>query len=230
MKSILSILFFSVIALQGISQNRYGIMAGAVFSDMVNHGEFSGSDDFFNSFHTGVYFQRDLGDWGYIRVGAAYLEKGFRDKGEVETEFGNLPSVWSYTTKISLEYIQVPISIGIKTRLEGLSFEFGSGFGYLLDARRVGKSSYSPGEQNPVAYNRLVLDDYQRMELSGNVGLSYAFQNGLLLSCRLERSITRVSKGDFLPSLDPLDPPRDIRRYNQNLVLTLGYFFERKNK
>lgn len=121
-------------------------------------------------------------------------------------------------TKISLSYINVPLLANFYI-VEGLAVKAGIQAGFLLDARnkavaRIRESVGSPWLE--ASSSESFTGECNKVDWSIPIGVSYEFDNHLVLDLRYTLGLNRINKES--------DPDGDIR--NRIVTLTVGYKIE----
>ena len=115
--------------------------------------------------------------------------------------------------KIKTSYINVPVTANIYI-IEGFALKTGVQFGYLMSANLKG-DIITDGMTETL--DESCKDDFNKFDLSIPVGLSYEFDNHIVLDARYNIGLAKVNK--------ETDPDYKDGR-NNSFVITVGYKFD----
>ena len=115
--------------------------------------------------------------------------------------------------KIKTSYINVPVTANIYI-IEGFALKTGVQFGYLMSASLKGDIITDGMTEK---YDESCKDDFNKFDLSIPVGLSYEFDNHIVLDARYNIGLAKVNK--------ETDPDYKDGR-NNSFVITVGYKFD----
>mgnify|MGYP001817338365 CR=1 FL=1 len=178
MKKIFITLFFCVTALSVTAQKKvsWGVRGG------VNIGELKSSSLYHSNTGNGINVgvQADF-----------HFKKKFSFQGELnyythnsKAKVGFYGGDGLYNTEYKLSFIQLPILIKYNF-LNWLSFEIGPAFNFLIDGESIIYSSYG----NIIDTTGVVRD----FQISGAIGTTYTFENGIFGGLRYHHSIGDVN-------------------------------------
>ena len=167
--------------------------------------------DFLPGFVAGAEAEYQLTETFSLSAGLDFAMQGGKWK-----DFERM-NVQVKNTKLQLGYIQLPLMANWYVG-EGLSLKAGVQFGMMVHAHL---KSYISGTVDGKPYHEdvdeRVMDDFHRLDISIPFGLSYEFDNHLVLEARYKLGLTLVDKSD-----------EDSRGSMRNRVFTIsfGYKFQ----
>lgn len=161
-------------------------------------------------FFAGVDAAYQVNDWFEVAAGVNWAQAG---SGWKDTDFNvDGVSIKVRDLKIKTSYINVPVTANIYI-IEGFALKTGVQFGYLMSANLKG-DFITDGVTKTL--DESCKDDFNKFDLSIPVGLSYEFDNHIVLDARYNIGLTKVNKDT--------DPDYKDGRSN-SFVLTVGYKF-----
>ncbi|MCC3155608.1 PorT family protein [Hymenobacter sp. 15J16-1T3B] len=194
---------------------RIGIKAGANYSNIA--GDVTDEDRFENKFgfHGGLLLNADLTGDGFfsIQPELLYSQKGYKN-GDFQRTLG--PLQYQFKGTVNYNYLDLPILA--KINADGLFFELGPQFGYLLKIKdHTEFTSNVPG----ATYSSTSiqdLDNVNRFELGYAAGLGYQAESGPMIGLRYNGAFT-----DFAKDAYQSGSYKNAR--NSAFQLYLGYLF-----
>ncbi|RAK66646.1 porin family protein [Hymenobacter edaphi] len=174
---------------------RVGFKAGANYSNIA--GDVADEDRFENKFgfHGGLLLNADLTGDGFfsIQPELLYSQKGFKNS-DFEFNFGS--SKYKRTGSVNYNYLDLPILA--KINADGLFFELGPQFSYLLNIKDKTKVESSiPGIPSYDVTAAQKLDDVNRFELGYAAGLGYQADSGPMIGLRYNGAFTDFAKDAY---------------------------------
>ena len=161
-------------------------------------------------FFAGVDAAYQVNDWFEVAAGVNWAQAG---SGWKDTDFNvDGVSMKVRDLKIKTSYINVPVTANFYI-LDGFALKTGVQFGYLTSANLKG-DFITDGVTEKL--DESSKDDFNKFDLSIPVGLSYEFDNHIVLDARYNIGLTKVNKDT--------DPDYKDGR-NLSFVLTVGYKF-----
>ena len=161
-------------------------------------------------FFAGVDAAYQVNDWFEVAAGVNWTQAG---SGWKDTDFNvDGVSMKVRDLKIKTSYINVPVTANFYI-LDGFALKTGVQFGYLTSANLKG-DFITDGVTETL--DESSKDDFNKFDLSIPVGLSYEFDNHIVLDARYNIGLTKVNKDT--------DPDYKDGR-NLSFVLTVGYKF-----
>ena len=161
-------------------------------------------------FFAGVDAAYQVNDWFEVAAGVNWAQAG---SGWKDTDFNvDGVSMKVRDLKIKTSYINVPVTANFYI-LDGFALKTGVQFGYLTSANLKG-DFITDGVTEKL--DESSKDDFNKFDLSIPVGLSYEFDNHIVLDARYNIGLTKVNKDT--------DPDYKDGRSN-SFVLTVGYKF-----
>lgn len=151
-----------------------------------------------------------------LSAGVNWAQAGSGWKDFKETENGMTAEIKDL--KIETSYLNVPVTANFYI-WKGLAIRSGVQFGFLTSAKYKATFQLS-GKQNGLNvntktdYDQSCKDEFNKFDISIPVGLSYEFNNHLVIDMRYNIGVTKVNK-------ESEDGVKDSR--NGVLSLTLGY-------
>lgn len=159
-------------------------------------------------FFAGVDAAYQVNNWFEVAAGINWAQAG---SGWKDTDFNvDGVSMKVRDLKIKTSYINVPVTANIYI-IEGFALKTGVQFGYLMSANLKG-DIITDGMTETL--DESCKDDFNKFDLSIPVGLSYEFDNHIVLDARYNIGLTKVNK--------ETDPDYKDGRSN-SFVLTVGY-------
>ena len=169
-KSFLSaVALFFFVSSPSIAQSRFGVSAGANFSDVV--GDESSDNIMKIGFHAGLDAEFSINDRYSIAPSVLYTVKGTRSK-----EFTDL--------SVNINYIEVPLAIKYETN-GGFGFWIGPYFGILTSATL----KYDNEDTD-------VSKDFNDLDAGVKLGIGYRMKNGLGVYTNYALGITNIDHFD----------------------------------
>lgn len=202
MKKILILLLsLSLAATTSFAQIRVGLQAGAVYSSIkAKSGSISLTSSKFGP-TAGIIVDVPITENLVFQPAINYVQKGSKSSEE------------DYNSKISVNYIEVPLNILYRTSSEGGFFV---GLGPVISPAISGKSTITimgETETEKIKFGSGE-EELKRLEFSGNVLAGYEFSNGLFVSAGYNQGFTNlVNDGD------------DVTFKNSFFSLKLGFKF-----
>ena len=194
MKKLTALFITSLFGCVAFSQGHFRVQAGPVLDYL--HSEGNGYS--FPNVNAGFTF-------GFAYDMAA--SSNFSVQPELNySVYNTLETVSS--TKIKLQYVQIPVLLKFVNEHRTFSFYFGPQLGFLSSA-----NSRTSGNNTDIK-NNLTQNDF-----SGMIGMEFAFTHNLLLNVRFTQGFSNVLKVEY-------DSPSKTRL--QAVGLTLSYLFDKK--
>ena len=161
-------------------------------------------------FMAGIDAAYQVNNWFEVAAGVNWAQAG---SGWKDTDFNvDGVSMKVRDLKIKTSYINVPVTANFYI-LDGFALKTGVQFGYLTSANLKG-DFITDGVTEKL--DESSKDDFNKFDLSIPVGLSYEFDNHIVLDARYNIGLTKVNKDT--------DPDYKDGR-NLSFVLTVGYKF-----
>ena len=161
-------------------------------------------------FFAGADAAYQVNDWFEVAAGVNWAQAG---SGWKDTDL-NVDGVTANVKdlKIKTSYINVPVTANFYI-MDGFALKTGVQFGFLTSAKLKGEFS-ALGETEKL--DESCKDDVNKFDLSIPVGVSYEFENHIVLDARYNFGLTKVNKDT--------DPDYKDGR-NLSFVITVGYKF-----
>jgi len=204
-------------------QPRYGVsitgMKDAPAIDILPDGssqdtQFAGGNFFgFDiEYQISSHFSMSVG-LNRSKAGTGWEDHKWRDQEEgIDYEMTQM--------KLETKYISVPVMANVYL-YKGLAIHGGVQFDYLIGAKMKGIiESESDGWDVDTHIQRGVKSSLEKFDVSIPVGISYEFENHIVLETRYNIGLLKVNKEDK----EVEDMTKDI--FNRGLTLTIGYKFE----
>jgi hypothetical protein len=221
-KTYLSLIIL-VCALQINAQVSVGIKAGVNFADADLTGlipALTPSTDIFSGYTIGVIAEIPLGAEFSFRPELNYIQKGFSASQSINTEFLGMNIPLGIKANTRLNYIEMPLLLKYRYGNEkaGVYAIAGPGLGYATNGFAQPIITSIIDIKLPQVDIDFSSDTYNRLELSGNIGLGaeIAVGNGKFFTD------LRYNKG-FTNMLN--DPIVDIRAKNQAFNFSAGFAY-----
>ena len=169
-------------------------------------------------FTGGIQVEIPLGSGWYIQPEANFTQMGAKDRIKRFDPNTNQYALTATNSKISANYIQVPIYVKYKPKIPGLGIFFGPQYGYLLNYKQTYLDKEG-GEYKGTAYNN-------RNEISLVYGLEYYFPNkddgpSFGISFKRMSGLTDMMNKNELEKIN-----KDVWNiYNDAFFLTIGVRF-----
>ncbi len=161
-------------------------------------------------FFAGVDAAYQVNNWFEVAAGVNWAQAG---SGWKDTDFNvDGESMKVRDLKIKTSYINVPVTANLYI-LDGFALKTGVQFSYLMSANLKG-DFITDGMTESL--DESCKDGFNKFDLSIPVGLSYEFDNHIVLDARYNIGVTKVNKEE--------DPDYKDGR-NLSFVLTVGYKF-----
>lgn len=197
---------FSLKPYAGLSSDKLSHMPNLPVSD-----EFSLKKDFLPGFEVGAEAEYQATDIIALSAGVNYSLQGgkWKDYRNGSIDINNI--------RLTLGYIQVPLMVNFYV-VDGLALKVGVQAGLLIHSKFKGHVGYTLGGTTySDDYNVDMMDQCNKFELSIPFGISYEFDNNLVLDARYKLGLTNIDKDDT-----------DGRGSMKNRVFTisLGYRFD----
>lgn len=158
---------------------EYGPKFGLVISEL------KGSENLKSlrsSFSAGLVSEYRLDDRYALLAELLYTRQGSTNRGNQQGSY--------FENRIDLNYFNLPI-LGKYYLKEGLAFEFGPQFGYLMSANYENKQAENSNRIN-------VENDFEKLDLSIAAGISYKTDWGFLVGARYSLGLNDINSGaDF---------------------------------
>lgn len=161
----------------------------------------------------GAEFEYQATNWLGITAEASYSMQG---SGWEDTDFklSDGSKIEMRDAKIDTGYVNVPLTANFYL-CKGLALKSGVQFGFMTNAKiKVTLSQSSGGSSQKTEFDEDMKDECEKFDISIPVGLSYEFNNHLVLDARYNIGLTKVNK-DSSPGED------DTK--NGVFQLTIGY-------
>ena len=153
--------------------------------------------------------------WLGISAGVHFSEQGsgWKDqKIKVDGEDAKIKD-----TKINTTNILVPVTANFYI-VKGLAFRTGVQFGFLTRAELKSTVEAKDGETTSrTSVEQKCTDEFKKFDISIPIGISYEFNNHIVLDMRWNQGISKVYKESEKGQKDPR---------NQVLLLSVGYKFK----
>ena len=172
---------------------RFGVKAGANLSNLS--GDVVNQDQYKNrwGFHGGVMLNIGLVDDDFfsIQPEVLYSQMGFKYADRSYTFLGNN---YNYTGNVRYDYLQVPVLLKLKT--QGVFFEVGPQYSYLLNVSDNRQLSIN-GQVSNSRSSTSDLNNVKRNELGYVGGIGYQSKEGFLIGVRYNGAFTDFSKDGY---------------------------------
>lgn len=148
----------------------------------------------------GAEFEYQATNWLGITAGASYSMQG---SGWEDTDFklSDGSKIEMRDAKIETGYVNVPLTANFYL-CKGLALKSGVQFGFMTNAKiKVTLSQSSGGSSQKTEFDEDMKDECEKFDISIPVGLSYEFNNHLVLDARYNIGLTKVNK-DSSPGED----------------------------
>lgn len=176
-----------------------GVVLGLGFSDLSSNNLLLTQANPSLSFNINARFSLQKTEVFGITMEPGFIRKGYSFNGYV----GNI--------KIQFNYVQLPILIDLSPS-EKITLFVGPEVGYLLSAQ-----SKSGGTSSEITAN------YNRIELSGIVGVRYQVAENIDIGLRVNRGITTTQTIQLYNAIGVAS--EQLRYYNQYIQGTFGFTF-----
>ena len=153
----------------------FGVKAGLNLANL--HSKFmdeTESADFKAGLHAGVFARFSIAQAIAFQPELIFSMEGAKESEDDED------------TKLNLDYIQLPLMLQFGSA-SGFYAEVGPGLGYLISAKAKTEILGEEIEED-------IKDDMEKLNITGNVGVGYAMQNGFGVGVRYSHGFSNLLK------------------------------------